>query len=276
MAKGAADATGLADAGADLYPGDIRSPETVRLAMRGVSVAVSAVQGLEGTGGVTPQSVDRDGNCNLVDAALEAGASVVLMSAVGAAPDSPMEMFRMKWAAEEHLRASSVPWTILRATVFAETWADILRQAGGGSGRLQVFGRGDNPINFVAISDVVPAVVRAVLDPSLRGQIIELGGPDHLTFNEFATQIDVDGRAPKHLPRILLRIMGSAARPFNPQLARQARAAVYMDTADMTFDIRPSHAAYPWLTATPVGSEAAPAAKVQLRHQRVDSQLSHM
>ena len=59
----------------------------------------------------------------------------VLMSIVGASAEHPIELFRMKYAAEEHLRASGVPWTIVRATAFAEFWLDLLDQTAGASGR---------------------------------------------------------------------------------------------------------------------------------------------
>ena len=90
-------------------------------AVDGADVVVSAVHGFAGPGGVSPASVDRDGNRHLVDAAVRAGATVILMSVVGAAPDSPMELFRMKYAAEQHLRARGTPWTIVRSTAFLET-----------------------------------------------------------------------------------------------------------------------------------------------------------
>ena len=77
--------------------------------MVGVATVVSAVQGFAGPGRVTPESVDRAGNVHLIDAAEAAGADVVLMSVVGASADSPMELFRAKYAAEQHLRASGVP-----------------------------------------------------------------------------------------------------------------------------------------------------------------------
>jgi uncharacterized protein YbjT (DUF2867 family) len=157
----------------------------------------------------------------------------------------------MKWAAEEYLRASGVPWTIVRPTVIAETWADILRASANSSGRVQVFGRGQNPINFVSADDVADAVVRAVTDAALRGQVIEVGGPENLTFNELARLL-TPGRDPRHVPRTALRLMGAVAGPLRPQLARMARAAVDMDTSDLTFDAGPSLAAYPWLTSRPI------------------------
>ena len=57
------------------------------------------------------------------------------------------------------------------------------RKAGKGP---QVFGDGDNPINFVSVEDVAVAVARAATDATLRGQVIEVGGPDDLTLNELA------------------------------------------------------------------------------------------
>ena len=89
--------------------GDVRDAATLAAAIDGVTTVVSAVQGFAGPGRVTPASVDRDGNANLVDAASAVGADVVLMSVVGASPDSPMELFRAKYEAETNLRASGVP-----------------------------------------------------------------------------------------------------------------------------------------------------------------------
>ncbi len=202
--------------------GDVRRPEDLRRAVAGAQVVVSAVQGFAGPGRVSPSSVDRDGNANLIAAARE-GAQLVLMSVVGARPDSPMELFRCKWEAEERLRQSGVPWTIVRATAFVELWADIMRKP-------IVFGQGDNPINFVSVRDVVGAVCAAVLDPGLRGQTIEIGGDENLSFNELASLLqDVRGRqaSVRHVPRPLLRALAT--------VHRQPRAALVMDTSDMTF-----------------------------------------
>jgi len=253
LSKGAPEAADLGGAGADLVAGDVRDRDAVRIAAEGATVVVSAAHGLTGAGSPTPASVDRDGNRNLVEAAAQTGADVVLVSAVGAGPDHPNELHRMKAAAEVHLLSSGVPWTIVRGTVFVETWADILRASVKKDGRPQVFGKGENPTNFVSVRDVAEAVVRAVEDPSLRGAVIDVGGPQDLTFNELARLVS-PGHEPRHVPRPALRVMGAVAGPVNPQLALLARTAVNMDTMDMTFDPEPSHAAYPWLPSTPVTS----------------------
>ncbi len=257
LTRNVSAATDLVDMGVELITGDVRDRASLTPALTGVTTVVSAVQGLAGSGGVTPESVDRDGNRNLVDAAaaFDQPADVILVSTVGASPDHPMELFPMKWAAEEHLRASGLRWTIIRSTAFADTWLELLRQSAEKSGRPQVYGNGDNAINFVWVQDVAHAVVHAVMDPGLRGQVIEVGGPDNLTLNALARLVQasmgVSGTV-RHVPRPGLRAMGLVARPFNPTMARLARASWVMDTCDLTFDPDASTREYPWLAYTPL------------------------
>jgi NADH dehydrogenase len=230
----------LADIAAEIVTGDVRDRASTDAAARGMSTVVSAVHGFAGPGRVTPASVDRDGNANLVESAADTGADVVLMSVVGASRDHPMELFRAKFAAEEHLRASGVRWTIVRPTAFVELWAEIMTKP-------IVFGRGNNPINFVSVEDVAAVVERAVTDDRLRGLALDVGGPENLTFNELATLLQgLRGRPNKirHVPRALLRAMA----PFN----RQPRAALAMDTIDMTFDARSVRHAFADLPMTDI------------------------
>lgn len=224
LTRDPARAQHLAGCADEIVTCDVRDRASMPSALQGVSTVVSAVHGFAGPGRVSPKSVDRDGNANLVDAAAKVEADVVLVSVVGAAPQHPMELFRAKHAAEEQLRASGVPWTIVRATAFVELWAEIMSKP-------IVFGRGENPINFVSVDDVAAVLEQAVIDANLRGRVIEVGGPQNPTFNELAELLQqVRGRPAKvrHVPRGLLR----ALAPF----ARQPRAAIAMDTIDMTFD----------------------------------------
>jgi uncharacterized protein YbjT (DUF2867 family) len=218
--------------------GDVRDPASVVAAVAGVEVVVSAVHGFTGPRGVSPASVDRDGNHHLIDAARAAGADMVLMSVVGASPDSAMELFRMKHAAEAELSASGVPATIVQATAFLELWIELLRRTAGRTNRPLVFGRGQNPINFVSVRDVAALVQHVVTDLATRGQTLQLGGPDNLTLDQLAGMVAVDGgvaRTPRHLPRAALHAMAATIGRLHPELGRQARAALVMDHDDMTF-----------------------------------------
>jgi uncharacterized protein YbjT (DUF2867 family) len=229
----------LAGAHVETVLGDVRDPLSLAAAVVNVDVVVSAVHGFAGPGGVTPASVDRDGNVHLIEAARAARADMVLMSVVGAAPDSPLEMFRMKHAAETALAASGVPATIVRATAFLELWIDLLRHTAGRSNRPLVFGHGQNPINFVSVRDVAALVEHVVTDPASRGQTLQIGGPDNLTLDQLAHMVAADrGEATiaRHVPRAALRAMAATVGRVRPALGRQARAALVMDHDDMTFD----------------------------------------
>lgn len=218
--------------------GDLRDPSTVRAAVSGATVVVAAAHGFAGPGGVSPASVDRDGNAALVDAATAAGADVVLLSVVGAAEDHVMELFRMKAAAESHLRASGTRWSIVAATAYVETWVGLMRQTAARSGRPLVFGRGRNPINFVSADDVAAVVAAVVDDPAQRGRTVEVGGPENLTMVELAAAVQAaDGRTgpARHVPPPALRVMAETVGRVRPQLRRMALAALAMDSSDLSF-----------------------------------------
>jgi NADH dehydrogenase len=240
--------------------GDVRDRQSLEPALVGVETVVSAVHGFNQTARDSLAAVDRDGNANLLSAAQAAGAQFVLISTVGAAADSPMELFRMKYVAEQRAAGSEVPCTIVRATAFLELWIEVLEQTAARSGRPLVFGHGQNPINFVSVGDVAALVERAVTDPDMRGETLEIGGPANLTFEQLARAVQTAcGRtkAPRHVPRPMLRLMASTVGRMKPQLGRQARAALVMDHADLTFDTAPIHTLYPELPSTAAGDVLA-------------------
>jgi NADH dehydrogenase len=239
----------------DVFVGDVRDRERVAEAVQNAAAVISAIHGFIGTGGVTPESVDRDGNAHLISAAARNGATFMLISAIGTAPDHPWELMRAKHAAEENLRQSGVPYAIIRPSAFTETWGAMMLASLQTSGRIQVFGRGDNPSNFVSVIDVAALVERVVTGERPWNREIDFGGPDTLTFNQLAAIVqDVAGRraAVRHIPRPVLRAMSHVARPLNPQLARQSRAAVVLDTIDMSFDSGPARREFPDVPETSV------------------------
>jgi NADH dehydrogenase len=231
-----------APADVEVAIGDVRDRAAVAAATNGVRAVVSAVHGFAGAN-VDPESVDRDGNANLVEAAGASGvAHFVLLSVHGASAEHPIELFRMKHAAEQTLRASDLSWTILRPTAFLETWLGILGAPLLRSGKTTVFGRGENPINFVSARDVARYVDHALQDPSLRGRVVDVAGPENLTFHELLARFEtVTGARGKrsHVPLPVMRAAAVLMKPIKPSLARQIRAGVVMDTTDMTCNVAP-------------------------------------
>jgi hypothetical protein len=93
----------------------------------------------------------------------------------------------------------------LRAAAFMEIWAAMVGEPILKTGKTTIFGRGNNPINFVSAEDVAKFCVIALQDPQARNQVIEIGGPENLTFNQVAELFGkASGRPAKknHVPSL--------------------------------------------------------------------------
>ena len=244
LTRDPARAAGL---GADVAVGDVRDRSSLPAAVRECATVVSAVHGFLGGRGSGPMEIVDRGHANLVAAAADAGvAQFVLLSVRDARADHPMSLHRAKFTAEQHLSTVATPWTVLRPSAYIETWAGVIGAKLGSGGPAPVFGRGTNPINFVSVRDVAAIVVRAIDDPALRGQTIDVVGPDNLGMVRFAEMLGATKI--RHIPRGALRFLATAAAPLAPAFARQAATALVMDTTDMSADPSPLRARFPDLT----------------------------
>jgi uncharacterized protein YbjT (DUF2867 family) len=238
----------------EVVEGDVLNTASLGRAAEGVQTVISAMHGFVGSGAYSPQTVDRSGNSNLIAAARKAGVNhFILLSINGAAADHPIELFRMKYEAEQELRSSGLPWTIIRPAAYMETWARVLGEPLIKTGKTMIFGPGNQPINFVSAYDVALVVELAVIDPSMQGEVVDVVGPENLSFNRFVEIFEaVTGKSgrKKHLPLPVMRAVSVLMRPINPILARQARAGVTMNTRDMSFDTSQTTQRYPSITPT--------------------------
>jgi uncharacterized protein YbjT (DUF2867 family) len=238
----------------EIIAGDILDLSAVTQATTGVQTVVSAIHGFSGTGIYNPHTVDQQGNHNLIQAACAAGVEhFILISIQGAVPDHPLELFRMKYLAEQEVQASTLLWTVIRPTAYMETWAKLVGEPLVMNGATRIFGRGQNPINFVSVYDVALFVVLAVAESTMRGTVIEVGGPENLTMHEFVQTFEtVTGKSGKKrsVPLLMMRLMAPLMRPLNPMLARQIEAGVIMDTRDMSFDLSDTYRRYSTIVPT--------------------------
>lgn len=233
--------------------GDARDQCSLQDAATGAEAVISAMTGF-GPGGHGPRAVDYEGNLNLIRTAEAAGAQrFILLSIRGADAHHPMELLRMKHRAEEALRASGLDWRILRPTVFMELWAGIVGDPLAKTGKATVFGRGDNPVNFISTRDVARFVELALVDPGLSRQAIDIGGPENVTFNELVSEvaraIGCKARV-RHVPISLMRLMRALTRPLKPDLAGMIEAGIVTDTMDMSFDAAGLRGRFPQIELT--------------------------
>jgi len=218
--------------GCELVVGDVRLTASVEEAVNGCHTVISAFHGFMGGRGAGPEEVDRVAGIGLIDAARQARARFVYVSALGAAPDHPLSLLRAKYAAEQHLIATDLDWTILRPATYLEVWLEIVRGKLDSGGPALVLGPGERPINFVSVQDVAAVIEHSLLNPTTIRHVIDVAGPQNLTLLDLARAQGAN--KVKHVPLGALRALQHLAKPFSPAFARQAAMAVQLNTSDMT------------------------------------------
>jgi NADH dehydrogenase len=185
----------------------------------------------------------------LIDAAKAAGVKhFVFTSALGAHPDHPVDFFRIKYKIDVYLQNSGLSYTILRPAAFMDDWAEMIGKPIVEQGKTTIFGQGKNPMNYVALDDVVRFAQIALENPHARNQMIEIGGPENLTIEQVVEVFErVSARKAKrsYVPRPAMRMMKIFMRPLNPGLSRQIAAGINMDTTDQAFDMTETFKRFP-------------------------------
>lgn len=176
----------LEAAGAKAVVGDLKNRASLDAATRGVDTVLTTANSAVRSGADNVQTVEIEGNHNLVDASAASRVKhFVFMSAMGAAPDSPIPFMQGKGLAEQHLKASGVPYTILSPNVFMEVWFPMVIGIPLQSGQpVTLVGAGDRRHTFVSSGDVAAFATAAIDNPGARNQQIFIGGPEALSWKD--------------------------------------------------------------------------------------------
>ena len=230
----AARALGLL--GAQVVRGDLLDAASLARACTGMHRVLLGAHALLGRGRGASERVDGVGQRALIDAACAAGVRrLVLVSALGAAPDHPVDFFRTKHAIEEALRRSGLEHTILRPSAFMECHAHLFngRQILE-RGFTVIMGRGNKPRNFICADDVAQFVAEALLQQYADDAVVELGGPGNHSNNQVAALYAHEAGVPLrawHLPAAACAALAALARPAHPGVARILRLGGLADDA---------------------------------------------
>ncbi len=239
----------LRAAGAELVAADLRHIDSLRAACDGATHIITTANALSGTGDETVAAVDAQGTRNLIEVAREIGArQFVFTSALLPREYGAIDYFAAKFANEEYLRASGVPYTILKPTAFMETWAQMVADSIITKGVAQIFGSGKTVANYVAIHDVAEVAAMTIDRPDAMNAAVEIGGPENLTALDVVDIMErVTGRkvARRHTPVWIMRALPPIIERFQPVLARAMRAGALSATIAQPFDPAPMLARFP-------------------------------
>ncbi len=182
--------------GCEVAVGDLRDPDSLHAACRGVETVVSTAST---TAARLPDDtiagVDRDGQQLLVDTAVATHVrQFVFVSFSGNIEvDSPFRA--AKRSIERYLRESGLTYTILRPSVFMETWLSPALGFDYRNATARLLGSGDQRISWVSARDVARFAAECVGNLAAYNATIELGGPEALTPREVVrTFEEVSGR----------------------------------------------------------------------------------
>ena len=240
-------AQALRDLGVEVVPGDVSDKASLEKAVQGVERVVHLVGIIQETPGATFQGVHVDGTRNLVEAARKAGVRHFLFqSALGTRANAKSRYHRTKWEAEELVRSSGIPSTILRPSLiygpgdqFTLRLSDMIRL----SPVLPVIGSGRSKVQPIFIDDVVSCIVKAVTSDAYLNELYEIGGPEQLTYEEVTRAIAAAmgvSRPALHLPMVFMRSMARVMETVlpKPPITTDQLIMLQEDTVCSMHDIR--------------------------------------
>ncbi len=231
-----ARAAGLAAAGVHLVRGDLDAHAALREATEAVDVIYHVAGRVAARDDAEFLRANAEGTANLLTAARGSGAPrFVLVSSLaaggpaprgaplsGGEPARPVTAYgRSKLAGEEAVRASSLPWVILRPPmVYGPRDTEVLKLFKMARwGLAPIFGKGDQELSAIFGPDLAGALIAAGTSPNTIGKTYLPCHPEVFTSRAFAQEIGTAvGRdvlilsVPEPIGRGLLAVIGGAAK----------------------------------------------------------------
>ena len=243
--------------GTELIIGDVTDASSLAAAFEGVDVVVhtAAITGnLKEPYPGAYDRVNRIGTENVVAAARAARVSrLVLMSGLGTRPAPEGTYMATRWAMEEAVRASGLPYVILQPSVLFGAGSEFV----GALTRLvrtapivPVIGSGNLLFQPMWVEDLVTCLERSCVEETLVGAAHPLGGSEQLTFRAVLQAIaDAAGKrraivpVPLPIAKLQAKLMSAVlpAPPLTPAALELFAFdnATALDAVDRTFGFHP-------------------------------------
>jgi NADH dehydrogenase len=177
--------------------GDVMSRDSLDNGMAGCDAVIHLVGIIREhpSNGVTFDRVHVQGTINVLGAAAAAGARrYVHMSALGTRAGARSRYHQTKWAAEDAVRASPLPWTIFRPSVIyghGDGFVTLLARMIQRLPIVPVIGAGRQRLQPVPVAHVAQGFVRALtLDPSVK-HTYDVGGPEPVTMVDLIDRVAI-------------------------------------------------------------------------------------
>ncbi|WP_022851364.1 complex I NDUFA9 subunit family protein [Limisalsivibrio acetivorans] len=181
--------------GVEAVRGDILEPESFEGALGDVDAVIHLIGIIREfpAKGVTFEKLHYQASVNIIDAAERAGIKrFIHMSANGSRADAVSDYHKTKYKAEEHLRNSSLEWTIMRPSLiygpgdsFINMLAGYMRKAPA----FTYFGDGSYPMQPVSVHEVAEIFVNSIKTPETVGKLYPVCGNRVFTYKHLLKKI---------------------------------------------------------------------------------------
>jgi uncharacterized protein YbjT (DUF2867 family) len=174
----------LVAVGAQTVIGDLKDPQSLGSACQGIGTVITTANSFLRNEPDNPQSVDLEGNRNLIDAAKAAGAEqFIFVSASVADPNSPVPFLQAKAKTEEYLRTGGMTFTILAPNAFMDFWlANAIGLPAINGQPIYIVGEGRRKHSFISDTDVAKIATASIDNRQAFNQRLVIGGPEPISF----------------------------------------------------------------------------------------------
>ena len=233
--------------GVELGFGDLRDAASVEAACRGARVVIATANVIVPEGRTSFEAVEGQGYAHLIATCeRERIGQFIFVSMPQTAHDAAVPAFRYKRLNEQRLQSSTLPYTVLRPSLFMDDWFAFIGDASVARGAaaatierrywfLQVFINavgglirqhgiallpGSRRVRhaFIALDDVAGFIIGSIGREDMRGAIFEIGGPQVLSWDDvlaiYARLLGKPIRAIS-MPRRAYRVLRALLAPFS-------------------------------------------------------------
>ncbi len=202
-----AKAAVLKAAGVELVVGDMADADTVRRALKGVERAFLLLPNGES---------QREVEMQFTDLAVAAGVKhLVKMSSMEAVAHAETPIPQAHWAVEEHIRASGIPWTIVKPNFFMQ---NLLSSASSIKAQRRFsLPMGNGTTGMADIRDIGAVCAEVLTGNGHAGKSYEITGPEVLTFHDVAARFsEVLGAKVEYVPMPMEQFRERMTRVLEP------------------------------------------------------------
>ncbi len=178
----------------DLFRAEITLPEMLKGCCSGIDTVISTVGITRQKDGLTYLDVDYRANLNLLNEACKSGVrKFIYVSVLNGENIRHLKICDAKERFVEQLEKSGLEFCVIRPNGFFSDMSEYYAMAQ--NGRIYIFGSGEQKTNPIHGADLAVICTDAI-DGS--DQVINVGGPETLTYNEIArVAFEVAGNEPR-------------------------------------------------------------------------------